>query len=189
MAPSLRAQVRAMMRASRSVSRVLSRRSRAGGDHPSRVDVAVDLQRPTRELGRAALDRSLSGLAPGGVCRATRVTSRAGGLLHHRFTLTWGLEGLQATCFLLHCSVGSPRLGVTQHRALWSSDFPRTIKDGPRLPSLLGHQIHCSMVSRSRQGHRPVKQKPLARHIRHSRVNEARDVGRILLPDASPIGS
>lgn len=23
-------------------------------------------------------------------------------------------------------SVGSPRLGVTQHRALWSSDFPRT---------------------------------------------------------------
>ena len=23
-------------------------------------------------------------------------------------------------------SIGSPRLGVTQHRALWSSDFPRT---------------------------------------------------------------
>ena len=44
--------------------------------------------RPTRELGRAALERSLSGLAPGGVYRAARVTSHAGGLLHHRFTLT-----------------------------------------------------------------------------------------------------
>src|SRR3954463_12816841 len=58
------------------------------GDHPSRSAVADTLVRPTRELGRAALERSLSGLAPGGVCRATTVARRAGGLLHHRFTLT-----------------------------------------------------------------------------------------------------
>src|SRR4051794_20137085 len=58
------------------------------GDHPSRGAVADTLQRPTRELGRTTLERSLSGLAPGGVCLATTVARRAGGLLHHRFTLT-----------------------------------------------------------------------------------------------------
>src|SRR3954452_20655433 len=58
------------------------------GDHPSRGAVVDTLVRPTRELGRAALERSLSGLAPGGVYRAAAVTRRAGGLLHHRFTLT-----------------------------------------------------------------------------------------------------
>jgi len=30
----------------------------------------------------------LLGLAPGGVCLAADITARAGGLLHHRFTLT-----------------------------------------------------------------------------------------------------
>src|SRR5690606_23979757 len=61
-----------------------------GGDHPSRVAVASHLQRSTRTLGRAALGRVLSDLAPGGVYRATPVTWRAGGLLHHPFTLTPG---------------------------------------------------------------------------------------------------
>ena len=42
------------------------------------------------EARRAALGRFLSDLAPGGVCRAARVTSGAGGLLLHRFTLTAG---------------------------------------------------------------------------------------------------
>src|SRR6478672_5227104 len=58
------------------------------GDHLSPGAVADTLQRPTRELGRTTLERSLSGLAPGGVCLATTVARRAGGLLHHRFTLT-----------------------------------------------------------------------------------------------------
>src|SRR3954467_13407232 len=76
-------------RTSRPVSRVLCTRPEGrAGDHPSRPAVADRLQRSTRELGRAALERSLSDLAPGGVCRATRVTPDAGGLLHHRFTLT-----------------------------------------------------------------------------------------------------
>jgi len=39
-------------------------------------------------FGRAALDRLLSELAPGGVYQAAPVTWSAGGLLHHRFTLT-----------------------------------------------------------------------------------------------------
>lgn len=39
-------------------------------------------------IGRAALERLLSELAPGGVYRADLVAQAAGGLLHHRFTLT-----------------------------------------------------------------------------------------------------
>jgi len=61
---------------------------KAAGDHPSRAYVAAGLMRSTRKLGRAALERFLSDLAPGGVYLAGRVTPAAGGLLHHRFTLT-----------------------------------------------------------------------------------------------------
>ncbi|MDQ0678077.1 hypothetical protein QFZ30_001459 [Arthrobacter pascens] len=69
---------------------VLPRRcQRRSGGHPSTDAVADALQRPTRALGRAALNRALSGLAPGGVYLAFPVTREAGGLLHHRFTLTW----------------------------------------------------------------------------------------------------
>ena len=64
--------------------------------------VADHLQRPTRVLGRAALERTLSGLAPDGVYRADLVTQAAGGLLHHRFTLTPAPEGAVAVCSLLH---------------------------------------------------------------------------------------
>jgi len=74
------------------------------GDHPSRCAVADALQRFTRRLGRAALERlrtplltvRTSGkalnLAPGGVYRAAPVARHAGGLLHHRFTLTPSAE-------------------------------------------------------------------------------------------------
>ena len=66
-----------------------------GGGHPSGTAVADSLVRPTREH-RAGHPRSLAqetsgsplGLAPGGVYRAAAVTCGAGGLLHHRFTLT-----------------------------------------------------------------------------------------------------
>src|SRR6185437_8082176 len=68
-----------------------------------------------------------SDLAPGGVYRATRVTSRAGGLLHHRFTLTAGRRktGTDGGLFSVALSRGSPRVGVTHHLALWSPDLPR----------------------------------------------------------------
>src|SRR3954453_21028801 len=46
-------------------------------------------------------------LAPGGGYRAPPVTRRAGGLLHHRFTLT-ALLGRTAVCFLWHCPAGHP---------------------------------------------------------------------------------
>src|SRR5919112_6685835 len=92
------------------VGRVLSSPTSpwARGDHPSRTAVAGGLVRSTRELGRAALRRLRGGaplaqpsarlpepadgrpldLAPSGVYRAVPVTRDAGGLLHHRFTLT-----------------------------------------------------------------------------------------------------
>ena len=66
-----------------------------GGGHPSGTAVADSLVRSTREH-RAGRPRSLAqgaagsplDLAPGGVYRAAAVTCGAGGLLHHRFTLT-----------------------------------------------------------------------------------------------------
>jgi hypothetical protein len=69
---------------SRPVGGVLCVARRRRGGHPS--------VRPTWGLrlrgaaGRAT--RPLFGLAPGGVCRAVRVTPGAGALLPHRFTLT-----------------------------------------------------------------------------------------------------
>src|SRR5690606_24434626 len=67
-------------------------------------------------IGRATLKRLRSsrgrepfGLAPGGVYRATPVTRGAGGLLHHRFTLTpRGVR--EAVCFLWHFPAGHPGL-------------------------------------------------------------------------------
>ena len=116
------------------------------GDHPSRGAVADALVRPTRELGRAALERSLSGLAPGGVYRATTVARRAGGLLHHRFTLTAPRGGGLLSVAL---SRGLPRVGVAHHLALWSPDLPRRscLRRGrPASPSActrIGHARSC----------------------------------------------
>ena len=74
---------------------------------------------------------SLFGLAPGGVYRAPDVTTGAGALLPHRFTLTSQPEQ-QLSCsalisggfFSVALSLGSPPLDVIQHPALWSPDFP-----------------------------------------------------------------
>jgi hypothetical protein len=97
------------------------------------------------------------GLAPDGVCLATKVTPRAGGLLHHRFTLTPTAHGRVAVCSLLHFAVESLRLGVTQHRALWSSDFPHSqpkvdsaIAWPTRIDDSMG-RVHCQRVPSSRQ--------------------------------------
>src|SRR5581483_11933515 len=62
--------------------------------------------------------------APGGVYQAARVTPNAGGLLLHLFTLTRRPRppgGLLSVAL----SRGSPRVGVADHPALRSPDFPR----------------------------------------------------------------
>jgi len=80
---------------SRPVGRILCKRLRAPATIHLRSIVTDALLRPTRELGRAALERPRRrgeprplGLAPGGVYPAATVTCGADGLLHHRFTLT-----------------------------------------------------------------------------------------------------
>src|SRR3712207_6584295 len=85
------------------------------GGHPSRPAVAGRLQRSTRRH-RAGSPRTPAqdggatavplDLAPGGVYRAAPVTRCAGGLLHHRFTLTSGEP--PAVCSLWHCPAGHP---------------------------------------------------------------------------------
>jgi len=60
----------------------------AGDGHSSRTAVAGGLQQPTRKHGRATLNASLFGLAPGGVYLAPGVTAGPGELLPHPFTLT-----------------------------------------------------------------------------------------------------
>src|SRR5919108_1612446 len=106
------------MGVSRPVGRVLCARLRGA------AVIHLGLPLPTAScglpasIGRAALDRSrrkplvpLLDLAPGGVYRAAAVTCGAGGLLHHRFTLTpWPTwpgalapgHGPEAVCFLWH---------------------------------------------------------------------------------------
>jgi len=98
-----------------------------GGGHPSRPAVARRLQRPTRgTCGRAARPSAwpCSGWGlpsrpghPGRWCALTApfhpCLCRSGGA---------AIGGL----FSVALSCGSPRLGVTQHPALWSPDVPRT---------------------------------------------------------------
>ena len=79
----------------------------------------------------------LLGLAPGGVCLAANITARAGGLLHHRFTLALSRTNralfaknalevrLKAIYLSVALSVGLLRPAVSRHRTLWRADFPR----------------------------------------------------------------
>ena len=92
------------------------------GDHFSGIRLTAYLMQPTRRfLWDEPPQCALFGLAPGGVCQAADIAARAGGLLHHRFTLT--PEG--AIHFSVALSVGLPRPVVNWHRALWRADFPQ----------------------------------------------------------------
>jgi len=103
---------------SRPVSRILCRDRGPGGGHLSRrasgsprraaASRFTRAVRPTRQLGRATLERCLLGLAPGGACRAGAVARAAGALLPHRFTLAPPKRG---GLFSVAPSRGRPRLG------------------------------------------------------------------------------
>src|SRR5918997_4501287 len=111
------------------------------GGHPSRPAVAGRLVRPTRRHraghpqtpAQRAEAGAPYGLAPGGVYRAVPVTRDAGGLLHHRFTLTPLARG---GLFSVALSRGSPRVAVSNHPALRSPDFPRQHDACPHEPTL-----------------------------------------------------
>ena len=100
-----------------------------GGDHlsASRVTSRGQAAHPALFPVRVTPMRLL-GLAPGGVCLAGDITAAAGGLLHHPFTLTPLARGGLLSVAL---AVGSPRVGVTDHPALWSPDLPRRTLFGP----------------------------------------------------------
>jgi len=98
----------------------------------------------------------LFGLAPSGVCHATRRCPRARCALtapfhpyHARLATPFG--GL----FSVALSVGSRRPGVTWHCALWSPDFPRnacTPRDHPAdslgiVPRRPEHRGPCSLLA------------------------------------------
>jgi hypothetical protein len=102
------------------------------GGHPS--------ERPTWDWSedRAGSPWSLFGLAPGGVCRATRVTPGAGALLPHRFTLTCaGPEARHRRSVLCGTFLRVTPTGSRRHPALWSPDLPRRRHATPRPPGRL----------------------------------------------------
>ena len=72
--------------------------------------VVIHLSGLPGDIGRAG--RPTLDLAPGGVCRAARVTPGAGALLPHRFTLTCDRSpkatAHRRSCFLWHFPAGRP---------------------------------------------------------------------------------
>ena len=83
--------------------------------------------------GSAAPARPLRGLAPGEVYPAGRSPGRW-------WALTPPLHPyrMRRRSVSVALSVGLPRLGVTQHPALWSSDFPRAGLSARGRPARLG---------------------------------------------------
>ena len=81
---------------------------RRGGDHSSGTTVAGRLMRPTRKT-RAGHSCSLFGLAPGGVCLASRVT--ASPVRSYR-TISPLPRRTEAVSFLWHFPRGRPHRGL-----------------------------------------------------------------------------
>ena len=112
---------------SRPVSRILcgAREARAAatislGAHAPRRCSPAPCGLPG-SIGRATLERSLLGLAPGGACRADAVARAAGELLPHRFTLTARDGRAAAVCFLLRLHEVTP---------VWVSPAPCPVESG-----------------------------------------------------------
>ena len=151
------AQVRMCVVASRPVRRILSRRFRrtVGGGHPSRPAVARRLQRPTRGCLRTGRP------PPAWPCSRWGLPSRPGRpgrwcaltAPFHPYLCGAAPETGPAIggLFSVALSCGSPRLGVTQHRARWSPDVPRT--GAPKRPAR-GRPADSPPTSLSRSGSR-----------------------------------
>ena len=84
-------------------------------------------------FAKRAASSLLFGLSPGGVYQAAAVAGGTGELLPRLFTLTPVNGG---GVFSVALSLGSPPLGVTQHPALWSSDFPPPGAEHPAATAL-----------------------------------------------------
>lgn len=98
-----------------------------GGDHLSTPAISRRLQRPhPKDSGEQPLDVARTSRLPTWSCSRWGLPRpadhpTAGELLPHHFNLT----DVNRRYVSVALSLGSPPLGVTQHPALWSSDFPR----------------------------------------------------------------
>lgn len=157
----------------RLIRRVLFRRLRALDDHLSRDCVTAAFQRPTRERDEQP-HSPLSDLAPGEVYRAGRVTPAAGGLLHHRFTLTWRLR---ARRFVFCCTVSRVAPGGCYPP-------PCSVEPGRSSAPLLATRSSCrpihtlSLPANLSRGWPPPHQRPdssvrtmMAEHSGHCRTS------------------
>ena len=130
--------------AEQAVSRVLCRVS-PGDDHSSRTPVTRGLQRPTRELQAGHLQALpylvllRVGFSKLAVSPPPLVSS------YLTFSpLPWAYHGGLVSVAL---SLGLPPLGITQHPALWSSDFPPAgVSCGRRSSGLLRGPLGCKFV-------------------------------------------
>ena len=108
-------------------------KERGGHDHLTGTPVARRLVQPTRRLGRAALERLpiWSCTRWGLPCPACR---QAGGeLLPRHFTLACGFfEKSHRRCLFCGTFPRLPGVRVTNHRALWCSDFPPRFRESER---------------------------------------------------------
>ena len=95
------------------------KRSSVFDNHLSRLIVTNKLERPTYRRMRATSLMPYLGLAPGGVYTAQLVTQ-----LTVSSYLAFSSLPQKWRFFSVALSLGSLPLGVTQHPALWSSDFP-----------------------------------------------------------------
>src|SRR5436190_20793985 len=90
--------------------------------------------------GRWAGHPSLFGLAPGGVCRAARVTPGAGALLPHRFTLACARRP-SAVCSLWHFPAGHPDWLLASTLPCGAPTFLDPVGAGSRPPGRLATSI------------------------------------------------
>jgi hypothetical protein len=104
------------------------------GDHPSTTTVAGRLQRSTRALGRAALERArircpkapdFLTLLQVGFAEPSRSPGALVGSYSTVSPLPLATEVARGGLFSVALSRESPRVGVTHHLALWSPDLPR----------------------------------------------------------------
>src|SRR5664279_4655036 len=128
---------------------------------------------PSARSGRRLLD-----LAPGGVYLAVPVTRDAGGLLHHRFTLTGTPEGGPAVCSLWHCPAAHAGLPLTTTLPCGA----RTFLDGPTPNGTRPTRPPGRLIRRPSYGpSRPVP-RPRREPVRRSVIDREHPIGHRMTP-------
>ena len=108
----------------RSISRILS-----SAEAPGRSSICTVYPGLTETSSLS----SLLDLAPDGGYLAARIAARAGGLLHHLFTIAaLRQQSVSVARSGRFACEGFPVPGFPRHRALWSADFPRSQQVEPR---------------------------------------------------------